>query len=248
MTGSGTDNSREKLHPPPAPTEKPTVECAALSLKQLSEQAVAAHRPSGESNLLIPHIVLEQKGGAVAEDGTEPSDYELGSKGLLSDTYHRILCQWFAAGKDMEVPSYKLHEVDLNCKHELGAVLREVATLVQSTVTDLDVRTFSKRCDDDGCDQFMPLSEESPAGDNTFLMICRNFSVWKNIVDGEKTDLLFLRKSFSKYLQCFPSLIPCAAAGGEPVYLHTGTGTTHFTGGSYSSQETDYCIWSMCIV
>ena len=220
------DEDFTKPEPPPFLYTEQT-STSKLSLKRLSEEAVAAYGyTTTDAKPIIPQIIIERRD--VCDDTRNyepsmvPSEFEVGNKGFLINTYYDILWSWFKAAKELDVPSYKKHEVDLVCKHEIQALLKEIHLLIQSTVTDLDIKMFS-RGGTDLNSKYVPVKLNERAGNDEYIILCRNFSVWKNIVDDSK-DLLFLKKSFSKYLQNFPSLIHNGSVGeSQPSFPSAGT-------------------------
>ena len=90
--------------------------------------------------------------------------------------------------------------------------------MVAATVTGVDVKLFNcvrgigaQRQDADGSgngEEYLPMTLSIPAasiGKET-LLVARNFDVWRQIVNV-RPDLAFIKKSYSKFVQNFASLI-----------------------------------------
>ena len=182
-----------------------------LSLKSLSEEAVVAYgyqsvRPT------VPQILVECREASelieVERKEVILTEYDLGNKGVVSKVYQESLCSWYEVGRELEVPSYYYHEVDLVSKHEIKILVKEISSLIQGTVSDLNVKLFHKVRNDGTKECLKPtdLSSVSGSSADEYLILGRNVRVWKHIV-AEEHDLTFLKKSFSKHLQNFPSLV-----------------------------------------
>jgi len=170
-----------------------------------------------------PHIIV--RGSEANEELPElltPNNYEQGDEGTVAQIYQSTIWTWFAVGKELEVPSYQSHSVDLVSKHEMHILLRETSALIKETVPSLDVKLFRRSADSNQSDRpFTPvdLTSVQPGADCDYFMVGRHVQYWKHIVQ-ERPNLSYLRQNWSKHSQYFPSFIQ-SLADQSGTYLQT---------------------------
>ena len=188
-----------------------------LTLKRLSEEAIVAYGYGSGSG--IPQIIVGREASEVLDpEPVEkvPTHLEQGEKGSLSKVLHTSLWSWFAVGLDLESPSCQTHSLQIRTKHEMSTLLKELASIIRDTVPDLDVKLFNKQNDDN---DYLPFYSSQPADE--FFLVGRNVKTWKHVV-AEEQDLNFLKKTYPKNLQKFPSLLQILPCGDSPSLFSPG--------------------------
>ncbi|XP_053983197.1 KICSTOR complex protein SZT2-like [Hylaeus volcanicus] len=99
----------------------------------------------------IPEIVIETKETQtpskietlqkVVSDLTI-NRFEAGEEGRLHDIYCVTLSQWFRFALEIGVPSVKKHEIHINYRHAIPAIVRELEALIQCQAPDTSSKAF----------------------------------------------------------------------------------------------------------
>ena len=189
-----------------------------LSLKILSKEARIAYGFNESNNSMsdIPKIIVEGREASELLDETSFTEISLsklesGDSGQLAGLYTSSAWSWFKQGKEIDVPSHHVISINLACRYEIKHLIRELSSLIFETVTGMEVKLFNSVQTYNG-DQFVPMTmliPDSKIGKEVML-VARNFDVWKQIVNV-RPDLTFIKKSYCKYIQSFPSLIDSPA-------------------------------------
>ena len=83
--------------------------------------------------------------GKQNSENEELNSYALGEEGTLHEIYHTTLFHWFQFALDMGVSSVKKHVVNLQHRHSISTIVKELQNLVRANAPDTSTRAFVLR-------------------------------------------------------------------------------------------------------
>ncbi|XP_076669350.1 KICSTOR complex protein SZT2 isoform X3 [Andrena cerasifolii] len=170
----------------------------------------------------MPGIVIDQ--------------FEAGEEGKLHSTYCVKLCQWFRFALEIGVPSVKKHKVNINHRHGMSTIIRELEMLIQCQAPDTSSRAFVLKDKQPFMEKFVSTEESTHSKiydcssvrneeNSNFplyvpcdfskderetytkcILIARNFYQWKTSFSGKMQPELLVLQD-QKVLQKFNPLI-----------------------------------------